>query len=195
LPVSKILEENFPANENTSLGQSARCSFATKPDDQSASLNDEPYHFGLKGSGAAGTEQRYSYSDAFLAGEEKPPCSVIVCPGGGYSILRIMKAPVANGSTHSASRFLLKYRLGPRYHHPAPLQGCGAGDSHRFARARLSGNSIRTGLAFSGSLPAGMFASTISTHFDAGKPDDSDTIERVSSRRRRSPGLSRDYDG
>src|SRR5688572_13520507 len=51
--------------------------------------------------------------------------AVIVCPGGGYGGLAIdhegkQIADWLNG--HGISAFILKYRLGPRYRHPAPLQ-------------------------------------------------------------------------
>ncbi len=77
--------------------------------------------------------------------------------------------------------FVLKYRLGPRYHHPAMLQD--AGRAIRTVRAE----SIRWGLdphkiAIIGFSAGGHLASTAGTHFDAGKPDAEDPIERVSSR-------------
>jgi acetyl esterase/lipase len=77
--------------------------------------------------------------------------------------------------------FVLKYRLGPRYHHPAPLQD--AARAIRLVRARAAEWKIdpqRIGIL--GFSAGGHLASTIGTHFDAGKPDSSDPIERVSSR-------------
>src|SRR5262252_7915620 len=50
---------------------------------------------------------------------------VVVCPGGGYGMLAMdhegrQVAQWLNGLGVSA--FILKYRLGPRYHHPAMME-------------------------------------------------------------------------
>jgi acetyl esterase/lipase len=109
--------------------------------------------------------------------------AVIVCPGGGYSHLADHEGgPVAEWlNTLGITAFVLKYRVGPRYHHPAPLLD--AARAVRTVRARatewqLDANRIGI-LGFSA---GGHLASTIGTHFDAGKADASDPIERVSSR-------------
>src|SRR5215510_4872914 len=49
--------------------------------------------------------------------------AVIVCPGGGYSHLADHEGrPVAEWlSTIGIAAFVLKYRIAPRYHHPAPM--------------------------------------------------------------------------
>ena len=72
--------------------------------------------------------------------------------------------------------FVLKYRLGPRYHHPAMLQD--AGRAIRTVRA----NADRWGLdphriAILGFSAGGHLASTAGTHFDTGRPDAADPIE------------------
>ena len=51
--------------------------------------------------------------------------AVVVCPGGGYQGLAMdhegkQIAQWLNG--YGVSAFVLKYRLGPRYHHPAMMQ-------------------------------------------------------------------------
>jgi acetyl esterase/lipase len=77
--------------------------------------------------------------------------------------------------------FVLKYRLGPRYHHPAPLDD--AARAIRLVRARAPEWKIapdRIGIL--GFSAGGHLASTIGTHFDSGKPDSSDAIERVSAK-------------
>jgi acetyl esterase/lipase len=77
--------------------------------------------------------------------------------------------------------FVLKYRLGPRYHHPAMLH-----DVNRAIRVVRQGGSKwgvdpnRIGLM--GFSAGGHLASTGGTHFDAGKADAEDPVERVSSR-------------
>ena len=120
----------------------------------------------------------------FLPLKEKATgAAVIVCPGGGYSHLADHEGgPVAQWlNSIGITAFVLKYRLGPRYHHPAPLQD--AARAIRLVRARAAEwkiNPERIGIL--GFSAGGHVASTIATHFDSGKPDASDPIERVSSR-------------
>jgi acetyl esterase/lipase len=109
--------------------------------------------------------------------------AIIVCPGGGYSHLAEHEGrPVAEWlNTLGITAFVLKYRLGPRYQHPAPLQD--AARAIRTVRARAAEWQIdpqRIGIL--GFSAGGHVASTIGTHFDAGKPGDPDPIERMSSR-------------
>src|SRR5437870_6888064 len=120
----------------------------------------------------------------YLAPKEKATCAaVIVCPGGGYSHLADHEGrPVAEWlNTLGITAFVLKYRIGPRYHHPAPLQD--AARAIRLVRARVKEWGLdpeRIGIL--GFSAGGHLASTAGTHFDSGKPDSSDPIERVSSR-------------
>jgi acetyl esterase/lipase len=77
--------------------------------------------------------------------------------------------------------FVLKYRIGPKYHHPAPLQD--AARAIRTVRARASEWHLdpqRVGIL--GFSAGGHVASTIGTHFDSGNATADDPIERVSSR-------------
>ena len=99
---------------------------------------------------------------------------VVICPGGGYAHLAMEK----EGSEIAAwlnkqglAGFVLKYRLGPRYHHPAPLD-----DAHRALRyvrehaAELGIKADRVGIW--GFSAGGHLAATAATHFDAGtRPD------------------------
>ena len=51
--------------------------------------------------------------------------AVVVCPGGGYGMLAVDhegKQVAEWLNSLGVSAFVLKYRLGPRYHHPAMLQ-------------------------------------------------------------------------
>jgi acetyl esterase/lipase len=110
--------------------------------------------------------------------------AVVVCPGGGYGMLAVEhegKQVAEWLNSLGVAAFILKYRLGPRYHHPAMLQD--AGRAIRTVRAgvgwwRLDPHKI----AIIGFSAGGHLASTAGTHFDAGKPDAEDPIERVSSR-------------
>jgi pectinesterase len=120
----------------------------------------------------------------FLPLKEKATgAAVIVCPGGGYDHLANHEgAPVAEWlNSIGITAFVLKYRLGPRYHHPAPLQD--AARAIRTIRAQAAEWKIdpeRIGIL--GFSAGGHLASTIATHFDSGKPDAADPIERLSSR-------------
>lgn len=109
---------------------------------------------------------------------------VIVCPGGGYGHLAVDhegKQVAQWYNERGVAAFMLKYRLAPRYRHPAPLQD--AQRAIRTVRARAKEyhiNPERIGIM--GFSAGGHLASTAGTHFDTGKPDAMDPIERVSSR-------------
>ena len=110
--------------------------------------------------------------------------AVVICPGGGYGMLAMDhegKQVAEWLNSLGITAFVLKYRLGPRDHHPAMLQD--AGRAIRTVRAgaekwKLDPHKI----AILGFSAGGHLASTAGTHFDAGKSDAEDPIERVSSR-------------
>jgi acetyl esterase/lipase len=109
---------------------------------------------------------------------------VIVAPGGGYQVLAMDHEgrQIAYWlNAMGVSAFVLKYRLGPKYHHPIEL-----GDAQRairIVRARAQEFGVlpeRIGMM--GFSAGGHLTATAGTHFDAGKPDAPDTIDRASSR-------------
>jgi acetyl esterase/lipase len=110
--------------------------------------------------------------------------AIVVCPGGGYAGLAphegVDYARFFNEQGIAA--FVLKYRLGSGgYHHPAMLQD--AARAVRIVRARADEwqlDAKRIGII--GSSAGGHLASTLMTHFDSGKADAADIIERQSSR-------------
>ena len=109
--------------------------------------------------------------------------AIIVCPGGGYARLAEHEGrPVAEWlNSIGVTAYVLKYRLGPRYHHPAMLQD--ATRAIRLVRSRAGEwglDPARVGIL--GFSAGGHLASTAGTHFDAGRPDATDPVERVSSR-------------
>lgn len=110
--------------------------------------------------------------------------AVLVLPGGGYSRLSDVKegSSVAEWlNSLGISAFVLKYRLGPRYNQPNQLLD--AARALRTIRARAKEwNLDEKRLGILGFSAGGHLASTLATHFDAGKPDAADAIERVSSR-------------
>jgi acetyl esterase/lipase len=109
--------------------------------------------------------------------------AIIVCPGGGYTHLADHEGgPVAEWlNSLGVTAFVLKYRLGPRYHHPAPMQD--AARAIRIVRARAAEWGLdpqRIGIL--GFSAGGHLASTAGTHFDSGNSNAADPIERVSSK-------------
>ncbi len=109
---------------------------------------------------------------------------VVVCPGGGYANLAFDKEGVQIArwlNSIGVAAFVLKYRLGPRYHNPVEF-----GDAQRALRYVRS-NAANFGVAANrigiwGFSAGGHLASTASTHFDAGKPSADDPVEHAGSR-------------
>lgn len=109
---------------------------------------------------------------------------IVICPGGGYGGL----APHEGAdyarflNEYGVAGFVLKYRLGSGgYRHPVMLQD--AARAVRLVRDRAGEWKLdphRIGIM--GSSAGGHLASTLVTHFDAGKPDAADLVERQSSR-------------
>ncbi|HVQ36348.1 MAG TPA: alpha/beta hydrolase [Pyrinomonadaceae bacterium] len=135
--------------------------------------------------GAVGTEPvDIPTLTPFLPPKDKMTgAAIIICPGGGYARLADHEGgPVAQWlNSQGVTAFVLKYRLGPRYHHPAPLQD--AARAIRLVRSRAGEWGLdpqRIGIL--GFSAGGHVASTAGTHFDSGKANAADPIERVSSR-------------
>jgi acetyl esterase/lipase len=116
--------------------------------------------------------------------ENKTGTVVVVCPGGGYGALATDHEghQVAKWfNTFGVTAAVLKYRLGPKYHHPAPLEDVSRAVRYMRAHADELGTAAdRVGVM--GFSAGGHLASTVSTHFDAGKADSNDPIDRASSR-------------
>jgi acetyl esterase/lipase len=110
--------------------------------------------------------------------------AVIVCPGGGYAFLADNhegKQVAEWLNSLGVAAFVLKYRLAPRYRHPAPLLD--AQRAVRLVRSRAAEWKVQPDrIGIWGFSAGGHLASTVATHFDNGKPDSSDPVERVSCR-------------
>ena len=111
--------------------------------------------------------------------------AVVICPGGGYGAVMMSYEGVDVGrwlNTLGVSAFVLNYRhAGRGYHFPAPLED--AQRAIRTVRARSSEWKIdphKIGIV--GFSAGGHLASTVGTHFDNGKTDATDSIERASCR-------------
>ena len=116
--------------------------------------------------------------------EDANGAAVVVCPGGSYGRLAADhegKQVAEWLNSFGVSAFVLQYRLGPRYRHPAPLQD--AQRAIRMVRARAAEWGVDPGrVGILGFSAGGHLASTAATHFDDGRADAADPIERQGSR-------------
>src|SRR5205814_10025344 len=105
-----------------------------------------------------------------------PMTAVIVAPGGSYTRLSMTnegRLPAAYLNSLGIAAFVLRYRLGPRYHHPIEL-----GDAQRalrLVRSRAAEWHIAPDrIGIMGFSAGGHLASSAATHVDAGKADGAD---------------------
>jgi acetyl esterase/lipase len=110
--------------------------------------------------------------------------AMIVCPGGGYRNLSANhEGRQVAGYLNSLgiAAFVLRYRLGPRYHHPIEL-----GDAQRAIRTlRSHAEEWRLDpgrIGVMGFSAGGHLAMSASTLFDSGHPASNDIVERSGSR-------------
>ncbi|MBI4657949.1 MAG: alpha/beta hydrolase [Verrucomicrobia bacterium] len=110
--------------------------------------------------------------------------AMVVCPGGGYGGLAAHEGKdyALWFNQRGIAAFVLKYRLGSAgYRHPIMLQDVSR--AVRYVRANAPAWKVdpkRIGVI--GSSAGGHLASTLLTHFDSGRADADDPIERQSSR-------------
>lgn len=109
---------------------------------------------------------------------------VVVAPGGGYQHLAMEKEGFAIArwlNQHGIAAFVLRYRLGPQYHHPIEL-----GDAQRairLVRSHATEYGIeKDRLGMWGFSAGGHLTATAGTQFDAGQPDAADPVDSESSR-------------
>jgi acetyl esterase/lipase len=121
---------------------------------------------------------------AYIPASNPTKTAVVIAPGGSYmhlSMVREGSDVAAWLNAHGVAAFVLKYRLGPKYHHPVEL-----GDAQRairMLRAHSADWHIATDrIGILGFSAGGHLAMSASTHFDAGKADAADVVDRVSSR-------------
>ncbi len=115
---------------------------------------------------------------------KKTSTGVVVMPGGGYVHLAFDYEGTEIGewlNQLGISAFILKYRLGPKYHYPVELWD--AQRAIRYVRAHAAEYGIDPQqIGVWGFSAGGHLASTAGTHFDKGDPSSADPIERQSSR-------------
>jgi len=114
----------------------------------------------------------------------QPMTAVVICPGGGYRNLAMNHEgrQVANYfNSLGIAAFVLKYRLGPRYHYPVELA-----DAQRALRlVRSHGpdwNIAADHVGIVGFSAGGHLAATASTHFDTRASDAKDRIDQLNAR-------------
>jgi acetyl esterase/lipase len=134
--------------------------------------------------GALGSDDTDRPSVTIFRARQPNGTAIVVAPGGGYTNLASnhegrQVANLLNGMGITA--FVLKYRLGPRYHHPIEL-----GDAQRairLVRSRAKELGIAADrIGMLGFSAGGHLTATAGTRFDAGKADAADPIDRASSR-------------
>ena len=110
--------------------------------------------------------------------------AVVICPGGSYRALASNhegRQVASYLNSLGVAAFVLRYRLGPRYHHPIEL-----GDAQRAIRLLRSHaadwrlDPARIGII--GFSAGGHLAMTASTHFDTGNAGAADAVDRANSR-------------
>jgi acetyl esterase/lipase len=136
--------------------------------------------------GAVGTEDadRPALTIYLPAPAQATGAGIVVCPGGGYGGLaldheghQIARLLTSRG----IAAFIVKYRLGPRYHHPAMLQD--ALQAIRTVRATADRYRIKADrIGVMGFSAGGHLASSAATLFDRGDPAAATAIGRTSSR-------------
>jgi acetyl esterase/lipase len=134
--------------------------------------------------GAVGSEAADKPSLTVFVPEKPNGTAVVICPGGGYTFLaddHEGKQCAQWLNTLGVTAFVLKYRIAPRYHHPAPLQD--AQRAIRTVRARAKEwNVAADRIGIWGFSAGGHLASTAGTHFDDGDPKAEDAVDKVSCR-------------
>lgn len=109
---------------------------------------------------------------------------VVILPGGGYGGLAMDHEghQIAKWwNERGVAGFVVTYRHGPHYQHPAPLQDAQRAIRHVRAHANEFGvDPQRIGIM--GFSAGGHLASTVSTHFDDGDQNSDDPVAQQSSR-------------
>ena len=109
---------------------------------------------------------------------------VLICPGGGYGALMMSYEghDVARWfNSIGVSAAVLRSRLGPAYHHPAPMLDVQRAMRHLRAKAGEYGIDAKR-IGVMGFSAGGHLAGTAAVHFDSGKPDAEDVVDKMSSR-------------
>ena len=120
----------------------------------------------------------------YLPAQNPTKTGVIIAPGGGYQHLSMQKEgeDIARWlNAHGVAGFVLKYRLGPNYHHPVEL-----GDAQRAIRT-VRAKAAKLGIApdhigMWGFSAGGHLAASAGTLYDKGPKANADAIDQESAR-------------
>jgi len=138
---------------------------------------------GAPGANGTAAKDKPSVTVHLAPADKANGAAVVICPGGGYGALMM------SYEGHDIAKWLnaqgiagvvLKYRIAP-YKHPAPMSD--GQRAMRLVRAHAAEWKLdpkRIGIM--GFSAGGHVASTIGTHYDAGKADATDAIEKQSCR-------------
>ncbi len=120
----------------------------------------------------------------YPAGGRGARTAVVIAPGGAYAALSMNNEGRQWAywfNAQGVTAFVLRYRLGPKYHHPVQI-----GDAQRairLARSRAASLGYETDrIGMMGFSAGGHLTATTGTRFDSGSPTAPDPIDRVSSR-------------
>lgn len=160
-----------------------------KPQSHPPNFVSEPQTFPLWEHGAPGAQGTASEDvptiTAFVPLDPtRSRTAVLIAPGGSYHMLASNHEgrQVANWfNAMNVTAFVLKYRLGPKYHNPIELED--AQRAMRWVRAQAAQYGYDPNrIGMMGFSAGGHLTSTVGTHFDGGNPAASDPIDRVSCR-------------
>lgn len=156
---------------------------------------DEPATYPLWPDGAPGAKGKDT-GDSFHSGdiptitvylppkEKSTGASIVICPGGGYGFLATEhegKQVAEWLNSIGVAGVVLKYRIAPKYKHPAPLEDAQrAIRTVRFKAKEWGLDPKRVGII--GFSAGGHLASTASTHYMEAHPIPGDPINGFSSR-------------
>lgn len=162
--------------------QSAPATFIPRPSAQPAKTE---LLWQGRAPGAKGTAEEDQPSLAYFPPKKaKNGTAVVVCPGGGYRALAMDHegAQVASWlNSMGVTAFVLRYRLGPKYHHPSQMNDVQR--AIRTVRARAAEYGIQPDrIGVWGFSAGGHLASTAATHIAEASPGAADPLDRVTSR-------------
>jgi len=139
---------------------------------------------GAPGALGEDSKDRPSLSVYLAPAEKAGGAAVVVCPGGGYGTLALGHEGHDVGvwlNTLGVHAFILQYRHAPKYRHPYPLMD--AQRAIRTVRSRAAEWKVDPSrIGIWGFSAGGHLASTAATHFDDGKADAEDPVERAGCR-------------
>ena len=157
------------------------------PPTREAAMVAEPQTFPLWENGAPGA---LGNTDAdrptltYYAPVYPTGTAIIVAPGGGYQFVATNHEGRQIADWLNAvgiAAFVLKYRVGPRYHYPIELDD--AQRAIRMVRSHAIDFGVRPDrIGIMGFSAGGHLAATAETHFNMGNPTAPDPVDRVSCR-------------